>query len=365
MIRFHCTAFLAFMLLMPCAVAQDEGISAEEHIGVVKAAIDGYILPAHKNLVMQTGKLDAEVGRFCIGRAKPDLERVIEEFRATALAFGSVSFFRFGPWVEGNRLERFAFWPDRKGIGVRQVRRALKAKKRDLLQAEKFKKRSVALQGLTALEYLVFIRGMEMDEGGSGSQDFICEYAMAITANLHTIAKDVLATWRGPYGYGQLLLTPGADNPAYQTAAESAKEVVKSVILALLVIRDQMLKPIVGTSVESAKPKRAFLRRSGLSISFIAAQFTSLKKFVKTLRLASYVDDGLPWIKKSLTFDFDKGVETAQQIKLPIIEAVGDEQDRKKLLFLTFSANKLHQLIAKSIVPQMGLELGFNALDGD
>ena len=53
------------------------------------------------------------------------------------------------------RLERILFWPDRKSIGLKQVQAALAAKDTSITDAGKLKGKSVAVQGLGALEFLL------------------------------------------------------------------------------------------------------------------------------------------------------------------------------------------------------------------
>lgn len=341
------------------ALAQDDEDSLDLS-GPVKNAVDQYILPAHEKLLREASVMDSEMSRYCRGAARPQYERLVEQFAALNDAWAGVYFFRFGPWSHKHRLERFLFWPDRKGRALRQVRKLLKEKKRKLLSDEAFSKRSVAVQGIPALEFLIFVQGLT-----DPSDKFACDYGLAITGNLKSIALDVLEDWRGAEGYRTLLLEPSKDNPAYQSDAESARELVKALLLGLQVLRDQMLIPVIGTSVENAKPKKAFLRRSGLSLRFIGAASLALKDYVKALQLIYFVDDGLPWTKAVLTEEFDRAHMLSSKLKHPLTEAVLDESEREDVGHLRFTINKAHQVIAKSIVPSMGIKLGFNALDGD
>ena len=71
--------------------------------------------------------------RRCAPRPRrDDLEAARAELSGHASdAWSYAEIIRFGPITENNRLERMLFWPDRKGIGLKQVQAALAGKDPD------------------------------------------------------------------------------------------------------------------------------------------------------------------------------------------------------------------------------------------
>ena len=67
-----------------------------------------------------------------------------------------VDFLRFGPMAQEGRYERFAFFPDVHGTGARQLRRFLATEDEALLKPGALREQSAAVQGLPALESLLF-----------------------------------------------------------------------------------------------------------------------------------------------------------------------------------------------------------------
>ena len=81
------------------------------------------------------------------------------------------------------------FWPDRKGIGLKQVQAALAAKDPTAADAAQLAGKSVAMQGLGALEFVLFGTGAETLAGTGDA--YRCAYGAAIAANLDGIAAEL------------------------------------------------------------------------------------------------------------------------------------------------------------------------------
>ncbi len=63
----------------------------------------------------------------------------------------------FGPIMSEHRLERFYFWPDPRGTTARQLSAAAgQTRSRRVARRRSFVKQSVAVQGLSALEILIY-----------------------------------------------------------------------------------------------------------------------------------------------------------------------------------------------------------------
>ncbi len=74
-------------------------------------------------------------------------------------AWFRIYFLRFGPLVEENRFERIYFWPDPRGVILRQVGALLGEADPESLDPDRLAEKSVAVHGLPALEYAIFGSG--------------------------------------------------------------------------------------------------------------------------------------------------------------------------------------------------------------
>ena len=82
--------------------------------------IDSYVLPRFRRLAESSGKLTEDLARACAGNKKA-AEALKKNFADTVLAWAAVEFLRFGPMSQIGRPERFDFWPDPRGVTLRQV----------------------------------------------------------------------------------------------------------------------------------------------------------------------------------------------------------------------------------------------------
>jgi predicted lipoprotein len=116
--------------------------------------IDSYVVPRFEALAKATRKLADDLPRVC--RAEPRTMRIArKDFDAAVLAWAAVEFLRFGPMSTVGRPERFAFWPDPRGIGQRQLSALIARHDPAALDPAALAKKSAAIQGLTALETLL------------------------------------------------------------------------------------------------------------------------------------------------------------------------------------------------------------------
>lgn len=133
---------------------------------------EGYARPAMATLDERARAMRQDLQAWCASPGQEGAGKVAAAFGRLAQAWAGVAFLRFGPLVEGNRFERLSFWPDTRGVMPRQVQAALAAADPALLAAGALKSRSVAVQGLPALEYLLYgepglLRQAPRDAAGS------------------------------------------------------------------------------------------------------------------------------------------------------------------------------------------------------
>src|SRR6185503_11648642 len=121
------------------------------------------------------------------------------------------------------RAERLYFWPDPRNTTARQLGELMASRDAATLTAESVSRGSAAVQGLPAVERLLFDEGATAAfrrEGEEGRRR--CEVLEAITRNVRDIAGDVLREWKGgEVAYAQRLETAGPGNAAYADPKEA------------------------------------------------------------------------------------------------------------------------------------------------
>ncbi|SON54817.1 putative periplasmic lipoprotein [Hartmannibacter diazotrophicus] len=372
-------AFLAGTLLLTCltpvaALAQARGegstqaanLSEAEFGAIVANAIDGEIRPGFKALAAKADVFWDDAKALCKAPDAAHLDTARKAFAATVTAWSRVEFWRFGPLMEEHRLERMAFWPDARSLGLKQVQAALAKKDDTATSVESLVQKSVAMQGLTALDYLLYGSGAETlgkadDAGGA----YRCHYAEAAAANVADMAGQLQTAWTGPDGAAALFEKPGSNNPLFQTSKEAAGELFQQVATGLEIIGDHKLKVALGKSVDDAKPKLAPFWRSGLTMATVAANFEGLRGLVEASGAGKKLDPSLEWLDNSIRFEFDNAIDAARKLDKPIEDVVTTPDDRKLASYLVLKTLSIRDNVGSDLVAGIGLEKGFNSLDGD
>jgi len=180
-------AFTAVILCESSAQAETD------YAGIARQALGEVIRPGYSALAETTGSLSTEVQDLCQQPSSAALKDAKDAFAASVGAWSKVEILRFGPVTQNQRYERLFYWPDPKGLGLKQVREAL-ANEDETVTAQTLAPKSVALQGLPALEELLYGDGADtLAKGGNAA--FRCRFAASIAANVDNIAKEVVEGW--------------------------------------------------------------------------------------------------------------------------------------------------------------------------
>ena len=353
------SAMLFGALLLSPAPAHAEADQA----AIVNAALTKVIRPGYADLTKGAAALDADVQSLCAQPSAAALEKTKESFAKAVSAWSRVEILRFGPILQDRRYERIFYWPDPKGIGLRQVQTALRTQDQSVTQAETLQDKSVALQGLPALEYLLYGEDAETLAGADGA--FRCSFATGIAANMQDIAQDTAEGWREGADYAKAFLGPVPEDPLYHTPKEVTLELFKAFTGGIELVRDQKIAKTLGASPDEARPRLAPLWRSGLSFQNMAGNIAGVRKLFADGGLAALAAGESPGVEPSVEFDLDHAVEMLSGIDVPMQEAATDAELRGRLEALRVALKSAAQTASDLISRAAGLSFGFNAMDGD
>jgi predicted lipoprotein len=351
----------AFTALASVALAQ----SAIPNRDIVEGAIDGFIRPGFAQFARQAATLDERVGLLCDTPSSGALSVARTQFDATVLDFSRVEFVRIGPLGVGDRLERLLFWPDRKGIALRQVQGALAEEDATATDPATLEGKSVAMQGLVALEYLLFGTGSEALHDASGT--YRCAYARASVALIRGLADTISAEWNDttPAGAAEALLNPKPEADDYRTETEVQEKLAATLIHGTEAIRDQRITPILGEAAGSPKPKSALFWRSNMTVPALTANFAGMHGFFVAAKYPEAIGSENAWIANGATFEFQNAARAAWAIMSPMEEAVADPHQLQALKYLVAVTKSLDTLLGQNLAAALGLSVGFSTPDGD
>lgn len=339
--------------------------AAFDHAKVARLALENHIRPAYGRLAEAAAALEGKTQELCRAHSAASFDEAKKTFAAAVLAWSRIEHLRFGPVTEANRQDRFAFWPDPKGIGRRQVARALNAKDATVANPETLARKSAALQGLTALEYVLYGPGSEALSSDNPDREFRCGYALAIGRNVAGMARDIDAGWRAEGGFARLFLTPGADNAVYAKPEEVTQDLVQAYGTGLQSARELKFVAPLGFRKVGAAPEPAAYARSGLDRAVLIGNIEGVRDLFTQSGLAAELAAVNQGADRSILTELDLATARLAALKTPFAQAANDPQLKLKLAVVGFQLKNALETGGGQLSAAAGLSLGFNALDGD
>jgi uncharacterized protein len=126
-----------------------------DHGAIARASLAEVIRPGYAALATTTGALKDKMGALCKQPSADALDRAKSAFADAVDAWSKVEILRFGPVTRDQRYERL--YP--KGIGLQEVQDVLAKHENSVTLPDELAAKSAALQGLPALEYLLYGEG--------------------------------------------------------------------------------------------------------------------------------------------------------------------------------------------------------------
>lgn len=352
---------LLVALAMLCAVpamAQTTAVA-----DVPDLAVTQMIRPAVADFHAQSLGLEQAMEGLCAAPSRTALSAAEAGFKDAALAYGEIELIRIGPLMENNRSERLLFWPDRRGIGLRQVQAILSEQDQGVLTPEGLAQKSVAVQGLGALEYVLFGTDAQTLEGSGGA--FRCSYGLSIARSVAVIAGDLQAEWDAGDGVAARLMQPQAENVDYRTDIEALEALVGIISHGIEAVRDVKLNPFLATEDAVAKPKQGLFWRSALTVPMIRANVDGLEKLFRLSGVGSAAPGSDIGIGNSIGFEFRNAFRALDLVTSPVEAAVEDSKQAKALAYLVLVTGSLQSMVGEQLSAALELSVGFSALDGD
>lgn len=319
-----------------------------DHAAIAASALEAHIAPRHAAF--------AEAASALIAPAEAcDADGLRGVFPAAALSWTALTHLGLGPIEDGDARLSLAFWPDARGAVRRGLERLIAAEDPIVDDPERFADASVAVRGLTALERLVF----SSDAGGAppALTGYRCRLAAAITRDVARTAAELGDAWSVA---GPDMLRAGAGSERFLTAAEPTRGLFTSLDAGLQALVDQRLGRPIG-EVGRPRPGRAEYVRSGLSRAAATASLDALRELYEAAFRPELSSDDA----SALDAAFARAADALQRIGAPIDRAVTSTQSRLRVEVAQTRLRELRGLAADRLGRRLGVQVGFNSLDGD
>lgn len=347
--------------VLPASAVDDKALAA-----LNAALVERDVLPRMDRFADATGALVPAADAFCAGPNAAGFDALKRAYNGAADAWQGVQHFRFSPMELLLRTQRVAFWPDPRNAVGRQLAEVIAARDATALTPQAFAQGRVTIQGLPAMERLLYDEGAAAKLESGAEAGFRCEMLRAIARKLASIGADVRREWReGPKPYARVMTTYGPD-VHYRSASEAALDLFKSLYTAVEIVADHKLGKPLGVSLTEARPALAESVRSGRSLRNVLLDLEAGDALYRA-GIDAYVRNVAkdPALAAQIAQAFEKAVTDAKTVPLPIEAAVRDSSGRAAVEKTQRDAAVLKTLLAQKLSPALGIPVGFNALDGD
>ena len=365
--RLSCCFLAALVGLALNAIA---AIDDATYRRVNESLVQHHILPRYARLAEASEGLQRAATSFCAAPNTAGLEALKAAFVKTSDAWQDIQHVRFGPVELFMRSQRIDFWPDPRDTAGRHLAELLA--RGEALDVQALSRGSVAVQGLPALEHLLYDAGAsEALLAGDAGAKTRCGMIIAITQNIAGMSADIAREWSaGAAAFAAAIASAGQPGARFATAKDATQALLSCLNTAVELIAERKLPPVLGKSADAAQPALAESWRSGRSLDNIrrnleAAQAMYLGESGSEGLSALVVTAGDKKLDDLLRRAFQQTIATAQSINGPLGDAVRDPARRPAVEKLARETKALRTLIAQRLTAAIDVALGFNSMDGD
>ncbi|WP_284178522.1 imelysin family protein [Rhabdaerophilum sp. SD176] len=363
-IMLACAGWAAHVLLAPPETKK----TAFDMRAFLRLSLEGFIRPGYADLLASARRMETTIRTHCDGTDRDDA-RLENAFVSLLAGWGRIEVVDFGPVAENDRQERLFFWPDRQQIGARQIHRLLASRDSTVTVPENLAGRSVAIQGLTALDRVLW-------PGATPTNDPIdrayrCAFAAAIASNIATIAGDLASAWSPGGAASQSWLNPGKTNPRYLEPAEAVLAATKALNRALERTVADRLRLLASTRQGRSEAILPFGRTQRANV-LVQANLEGLTRLFaeggyRVALMLAATRGGVTAVGSSARIvERELATSLATLRSLAALPASGrDDAAVERLNGVVQSLGVSRRQIAAIVGQTTGINLGFNFSDGD
>lgn len=347
-----------FIVALLLIAAPTVAAAADAHKAALRVT-DQFVIPKYETLARAAAAQEEAWRSFCSGRVEPESKSVAVAYHRVADAWAEAQIVKTGPIALFLRQERFYYWPEAHDATARALRTLIASNDPKALEPVTLAHDSVAGQGLPALERLLFDANV-IAEAKATHRGKRCAVGHAIARNLNVIAGDTLKEWKEPNGVRAAIAANKSWRGMISDSNEAARLLLTDLVGVLQLIDDTKLLNVLGKDAASARPKLAEAWRSGraardIQLNLVAARdMTDL--FARDLNKAD---------RAKLDGVLNEAIRAAKGLPADLGKAAADPKRRAKLEAARVAVKAALATVSRVLPAGLGLNLGFNALDGD
>ncbi|MFZ3462788.1 imelysin family protein [Vibrio harveyi] len=299
---------------------------------------------AAQAFVTQTTKLEQSLTEYCASQMKGDAQ-IKQQWHQTMLAWMALQGQERGPATALEQSWNVQFWPDKKNTTGRKM--SVLTKSDQIWSAEDISTQSVTVQGLGALEWLLYDKASSLSTNSN-----TCATSVAIAENLNNKANIIADSW--------------AQNPWKSLDMTEWESEYISLLSNQL---EYSMKKLSRPLAKIGKPRPYFSEswRSQTSLSNLKANLEALQALY--LANGSGLDallreQGHSELADRVVHQFDMALDTWSEDK-SLFAALQTKDGYRMVLAQYNKLEQLKYLIHEEVAIELGVVIGFNATDGD
>lgn len=342
------------MLLLSCQVQADEPTLGSD---LSQNIIEQVYRPLHGSFAELSKKAAGQAVGLCQNRLASSGYQLQSEFTRLLEAYSAIELFRTGPLLENNRKNRLFYWPDNRRVGKRQLTALLESEGATALTVEQLARKSVALQGFTALERLLFTQSLHPLEEAPQ-----CHLIPLIMQNIADMAGAMYRGWSVDSDYLRSLLQPYKGSEYFRTH----NEVVRGVFTQAKVGLDNVIdaKLVLLLSNDQNKMAQSPMWLSQRAVAMLTGNVQGLRGLL--------LDSGLlanTRFQEELRYDFDYIDRVLAKLK-PMVylqDESGKLKREPRILLNQLAAvlTGIRYVVSSEVSKELGVSTGFNSDEGD
>lgn len=345
------------------ATTNGAGLNEAAVPATLQKAVDDVIRPGYRAMHDSASKLTIAMKALCADPSAATLAGAKSAFGDTVKSWSQIEIVDIGPIIDKNRFEHILFYPDRKGVGLKQVQALIaKADEKDTT-VEAVAGKSVALMSMTALEYV--LDGNGSDGLASEKQGFRCRYGAAVAGNIENTAKEIADEWDAPDGVQKSWKYPGKSSNDFMDNKEAVTALLGILVHSAANIRDQRLETFYKGDPAAARPKMAIYWRSGNTWTSFTGNVEGLRTLWEKADMANLLPANKRDVAAKIETLLNELLATAPTINPNIETALGNDAERAKIDKLLAISRDLTTSFSDEYGGAIGLSAGFSFADGD
>lgn len=316
-----------------------------DYTAIRTSLYENHVRPGYAQFANKADALAYETRRHCKNSSdNPDKRALHTAFHNAMDAWQTVQHIRHGPIAKDDRHARLQFWPDKRGITERHLRK-LVAEPASAALGNDIAGASIALQGFPALEQLLFADAPLSQNAIAGETSIRCRVAEVISDNIAAIADALNSETKST-----------ATGDARTDVANSLNDVVTGLEFV------QSLKLILPARTKKPRPHLLENWRSNRSLRNVGINIRALREYYILLYGDAAQDNGA---HRLILDQFDAAAGSVRAMGENGKSLLGVDGGPEKFLTLAKDLERVLKQIATTLPGKLQVNLGFNSLDGD